>query len=175
MCLESFEKFFKFYWPLLVRYLKSQASNSAWAEDVAEETMIAVLDRWSALLVMERPDSYLFTIATRKLRRLEAQARENCCLGEDLASAGADLRLAAAADKWVEDHHDLIAGMRSLPRRQCEVIGLHYFGGYTLAETAQILDVQEGTVKKHLNRGLENLRRRQGIATAPKLIRRIPV
>lgn len=73
----------------------------------------------------------------------------------------------------MEDHLDLIAGMRSLPNRQCEVIGLHYFGGYTLAETADILDISIGTAKKHLNRGLESLRQRQGLPAALRNIRRI--
>jgi hypothetical protein len=55
---------------------------------------------------------------------MEGKARVLCFLDEDLASAEGDLRLAAATDLWVEDHLDLIAAMRHLPRRQAEVIGL---------------------------------------------------
>src|SRR5262249_45634758 len=99
-------------------------------------------------------------VATWKLRHVEARARDKCWLPEDLASAEGDVQLAAATDQWIDEHIDLVTALRSLPRRQCEVIGLHYFGGYTLAETAQILGIQEGTAKKHLNRGLEYLRQR---------------
>jgi len=173
MRMVSFETFFKYYWPRLVRYLKARASDTSLAEDVAADAMTAVLDRWDALLTHPRPDSWLFKVTTRKLRQLEARARDHCCLDEDLASSEGDLRIAAAGDMWIEDHLDLIAGMRSLPDRQCEVIGLHYFGGYTLAETADILDISIGAAKKHLHRGLENLRKRQGLPAALRTIRRI--
>jgi RNA polymerase sigma-70 factor (ECF subfamily) len=169
----SFDMFYKFYRTRLVRYLTSLASNSDWAEEVADDAMMAAWDKWDDLLTEERPDSWLFKVATRKLRHLEARARDHCCLHEDLASADGDLRIAAAADDWVDDHLDLIAGMRSLPRRQCEVIGLHYLGGYTLTETAQILEIREATVRKHLQRGLENLRQRQEVPAALSLTRRI--
>lgn len=168
------ETFFKYYWPRLVRYLKARAVDTGLAEDVAAEAMTAFLDKWDYLLTHPRPDSWLFKVATRKLRKLEARARDYCCFDEDLASSVGDLHVAAASDVWIEDHLDLIAGMRSLPNRQSEVIGLHYFGGYTLAETADILDIQVGTVKKHLARGLDSLRQRQGLPAALKATRRIP-
>jgi RNA polymerase sigma-70 factor (ECF subfamily) len=85
------------------------------------------------------------------------------------------LQIAAVTDVWVENHVDLIAAMRDLPRRQCEVILLHFFGGYTLNETAQILDVAEGTVKTHLDRGLKALRQHEGAPTHPKTPRRVSV
>jgi RNA polymerase sigma factor (sigma-70 family) len=173
-CLDNFDKFYKFYHPRLVRYLKSQASDTGWAEEVADDAMMAVWDKWDDLLTCERPDAWLFMAATRKLRQLEARARERCCLDEDLASSEGDLRLAAVTDEWVEDHVDLIAGLRSLPRRQCEVIGLHYLVGYTLPETAQILGIPESVAEKHLSRGLESLRQRQGAPASPMLIRGIP-
>jgi RNA polymerase sigma factor (sigma-70 family) len=174
LCLVSFETFYKTYRTRLVRFLKTQASNSDWAEDVADEAMMAVWDKWDELLNYERPDSWLFKVATRKLRHLESRAREDCGLHEDVASSGSDLQFAAVTDQWVEVHLDLIAAMRSLPRRQGEVIGLHYFGGYTIAETAHILGIHEGTAKKHLNRGLENLRVSQGLPDAAKRTGRIP-
>jgi RNA polymerase sigma-70 factor (ECF subfamily) len=156
--LSSYETFYRRYLPRLTRYLISRASDTGMAEDVAQETMIAAHDKWDDLLTYERPDSWLFKVATRKLQHLEAQARARCLLPEDLASAEDDLRIAAATDKWVDDHIDLVAAVRSLPRRQCEVIGLHFLAGYTIVETAQILGIQEGTAKKHLNRGLIYLR-----------------
>lgn len=173
MRMASFDTFFRYYWPRLVRYLKSRASDTSLAEDVAADTMVVLLDKWDGLLTHPRPDSWLFKVATRKLRQLEARAREHCCLDEDLASSQGDLQLAAATDMWIEDHIDLIAAVRSLPNRQCEVIILHYFLGYTLAETADILVIEIGTAKKHLNRGLEGLRQHRGIVETLKAMRRM--
>jgi RNA polymerase sigma-70 factor, ECF subfamily len=170
---EGIDAFFKYYWPRLVRYLKARSSDSALAEDVAADAIAALWDEWDRLLLTghPRPDSWLFLVATRRLRQLEARAREGCHLDEDLAAREGDLRIAAATDMWIEDHIDLIAGMRSLPDRQCEVLGLHYFAGFTLAETAQILGIGTGTAKKHLYRGLVSLREREGITDTLKAIR----
>ena len=174
MCTVSYETFFAVYWPGLVHFLKSQASNSRFAEDVASQAMIAASDRWDDLITYDRPDCWLFTVAIRMLRRLEARARRDGLLCEDPETFGDDLRNESRRDEWVEDHMDLIAAVRSLPRRQCEVIGLHYLCDYTIADTAQMLGMPVGTVKKHLNTGIAALRQHFGVTAAPKSQRRIP-
>lgn len=162
----SQDEFFEYYYPRLVRFLTAQASNTEWAEDVAADAVVIAMDNWDTLLVIERPDSWLFKVAVRMLRRREARAREQCYLDEDLASSGGDLLIAAACDNWVSDHLDLVAAMRSLPRRQCEVIALHYLADYSVAEIAEILGVDQGTVKSHLCRGRESLRRALSVPAA---------
>ncbi len=70
----SQDTFFTYYWPRLVRFLMTQASDSGWAEDAAAEAMSAVMDNWDLLLTYPRPDSWLFRVAIRKLRKLEQHA-----------------------------------------------------------------------------------------------------
>lgn len=173
MSMTSFDTFFTTHWPYLVRYLKSQANNSRFAEDAALKAMIAADDKWDDLLTYDRPDCWLIKVATRMLRRLEAQARRDGWLCED-AEASGDLRIEALRDDWVDDHIALIAAVRSLPRRQCEVIGLHYLCDYTIADTARILGMPVGTVKAHLNAGLNGLRRHFGVTAPQEAQRRIP-
>lgn len=174
MCTESFDTFFQNYWPCLVRFLKSQANNSRFAEDVAIEAMVAAHDRWDELLTYDRPDCWLFKVAIRMLRRLEARARRDGWLCEDAGAFADDLRTEALRDEWIEDRVDLIAAVRSLPRRQCEVIGLHYLCDYTIADTARMLNVPVGTVKAHLNAGLNALRQHFGVTAVRKTQKRIP-
>lgn len=171
--MESPEKFFRAYWPRLARFLKSRANNAEWAEDIASEAMIAVLDNWDELLTYDRPDSWLFKVAMQKLRHVEARARDLCYLHEDPLSARSDLQAASAFDGWIAQRLDLITAIRSLPRRQCEVVGLHFFGGFTLAETGRILGIDVGTVKKHLSRGLEALRRHHALQPALATSRKV--
>lgn len=174
MCMVSFDTFFDNYWPRLVSFLKSQANNSRFAEDVASQAMIAAADRWDDLLTYERPDCWLFTVAIRMLRRLEARARRDGWLCEDAETFDDDLRIEALRDEWVDAHIDLISAVRSLPRRQCEVIGLHYLCDCTIAETARMLGMPVGTVKAHLNAGLVALRQHFGVTTSRKSQGRIP-
>lgn len=59
-----------------------------------------------------------------------------------------------------DDHSGLeIAELiEALPKELREIIGLKYYSGYTIEETAAILGIPEGTVKSRLNRALNRLR-----------------
>ncbi len=48
--------------------------------------------------------------------------------------------------------------LNNLPEELRRIIVLRYFGGYTIAETAEIMDVPEGTVSTRTRRALEILR-----------------
>jgi RNA polymerase sigma factor (sigma-70 family) len=157
LTVTSFPEFYKQWWPSLVRCVISQASDTRWAEDIAQDTMMAASDNWEQLLTYERPDAWLFKVAIRSLRRLEARARERGQLPDDSGSATGDLCLAAATDDWVAGHLDIVAAIRSLPRRQGELVFLHGICHYTYAEAAQILGIGEPTAKEHFRRARERL------------------
>jgi RNA polymerase sigma-70 factor (ECF subfamily) len=50
--------------------------------------------------------------------------------------------------------------VRSLPRRQAQVVALHYLEDLSVAEVADVLEMAPGTVKKHLHDGRRSLARR---------------
>jgi RNA polymerase sigma factor (sigma-70 family) len=156
--LTSQEAFFRSSWPWLLRILLSQASDSGLAEEAAAETVTTALDKWDDLVTFERPDSWLYKVATRRLRRMEAQARAQGCLAENRAGIEADLREVSASDEWVAQNLDLVTAMRLLPRRQAEVLALRILGDFSERETADILGVTEGTVKTQLCRARKKIR-----------------
>jgi len=160
LSLVSFPTFYRQYYPLLVRILVSQAHDTRWAEDVAQDTMLAAYSRWGELLGYERPDSWLFKVAIRRLRRIEAMLRRECSYQDNDRNTMRDLCVAAAEDTWVNDHLDVVLGVRALPRRQSEVIALHFLADYTLDETADILGISLSSAKTHKQRGLDALRKR---------------
>jgi RNA polymerase sigma-70 factor, ECF subfamily len=59
---------------------------------------------------------------------------------------------ASQADFW--------RAVRSLPRRQAEVVALHYLEDLPVLEVARVLGRAEGTVKAQLHTGRETLARR---------------
>jgi RNA polymerase sigma factor (sigma-70 family) len=156
LALSSFPEFYRQFWPRLVRCLIAQATDTRWAEDVAQDTMLSALEKWDQLLTYDRPDAWLFKVGIRRLRRTEAKGREQCLLPDEESAAG-DLAVAAAMDGWISEHIDLITAIRSLPRRQAEVIVVHSLADYTIAETAGILGMCEATAKTHLKRARERL------------------
>jgi RNA polymerase sigma factor (sigma-70 family) len=52
--------------------------------------------------------------------------------------------------------------LRTLPKRQRQVIALRYLTGLPEGEVADVLGVSAGTASTHLRRGLDALRRRLG-------------
>ena len=153
----SQEEFFSCCWPWLLHILLSQASDSSLAEEAAAETVATALDKWDDLVGFDRPDSWLYKVATRRLRRMEAKARAWGRLVENRESIEADLRQVAASDGWVAQNLDLVTAMRLLPRRQAEVVAWRVLGECTEQETAEILGVTEGTVKTQLSRARKKL------------------
>lgn len=173
LSMESYEAFVARYWPRLVRFLITQASNSSMVEDVAIDAFMKIWGKWDMLLTYERPDSWLFKVAVRELRREEAQARAGGSLAEDPARSMADLQGAAVTDEWVADNLALAAAIRALPRRQAEVIGCKLLD-YTTKETAEILGMTEGTARSHLSHAREKLRVLLNDAEVPGVARRDP-
>jgi RNA polymerase sigma-70 factor, ECF subfamily len=61
-----------------------------------------------------------------------------------------------------EESHTVRAALDHLPSEQSQVIELAYFGGFTHAEIATMLDTPVGTVKGRMRLGLEKLRHALG-------------
>jgi len=73
-------------------------------------------------------------------------------------SGSIDLIDLHAPDPQVEARLDLQQALRSLPRRQREVVALRYLGDFSEKDTAAALGLDVGTVKSHASRGLKSLR-----------------
>lgn len=171
LSMESQEAFFTLYWPRLVRFLLIQASNSSLADDVAGDTFLKAWANWDKLLTFKRPDSWLFKVAIRQLRKEEAHARLRDSLAEDPIASMADIQQAAVMDEWVADHLALTAAVKTLPRRQAEVITCRLVS-CTTRETAEILGMSEVTVRSHLCLALGKLQVLLNDADVPGVARR---
>ena len=58
----------------------------------------------------------------------------------------------------------LVAVMRTLARRQREVLACRFVLEMSVAETARLLEISEGSVKAHTHRGLHVLQQRIEVA-----------
>lgn len=61
-----------------------------------------------------------------------------------------------------EDHREVLETVMSLPRKNREVIYLHYYEGYTVPEISRLLGKNVNTVYTLLNRSRQLLRNRLG-------------
>lgn len=120
------------------------------AEDVAQEALARALVRWKQ--VADHGEAWVVRVASnlaigwwRKFGRLTTLGHE--------AEAGDTTGASFTAERV-----DLVRALRSLSRRQREVVTLRYVSDVSEADTARLLHCAPGTVKRHASRGLAALR-----------------
>jgi len=135
--------------------LKRLCRNSHDAEDVFQDTAVRVWRNFANRPRLRNPKAWLIKIAYRAFLDLHAKRRvhEPFIESEDAHSQD-PLKQTERADD-LRQMHGAVAG---LPESMREVIVLHYTGGLTLRQTADVLGISTGTVKSRLNTGLAKLR-----------------
>jgi RNA polymerase sigma factor (sigma-70 family) len=152
---ESFQDFYlKEYLPVVG--LAYALSGSRWAaEDLAQEAFIAAHREWDQVSTYDRPGAWVrrvvanLSVSAFRRRVAEAKALARIAVGQAAAVPNLD---AGDPEFW--------AAIRALPRRQAQVVALHYLEDRSIADVAEILDVTHGTVKRHLHDGRVALARR---------------
>jgi RNA polymerase sigma factor (sigma-70 family) len=145
-----FEDFYRHERPLLVT-LAATLCGPAWADDVAQEAMVVAYRRWSELVDRGHPEAFVrrvcVNLAISTYRRRSRESR-------------AALRLAAqrsGPDDTPLQYGGVWHAVRDLPRRQAQVVALHYVYDLRVADIADTLGVTEGTVKTLLHRARATL------------------
>jgi RNA polymerase sigma-70 factor (ECF subfamily) len=151
----TFEDLFRKEYPSVVA-LALALSGSRWvAEELAQEAFIAAHRNWSKVAGYDQPGAWVrrvvTNLATSTIRRRIVEAKALVRLGNRERDRPAE---AASGDVEFWD------AVRSLPRRQAQVVALHYLEDLSVAEVAGVLEVAPGTVKKHLHDGRKALARR---------------
>jgi RNA polymerase sigma factor (sigma-70 family) len=132
------------------------------ARDVTQETFVVA---WQRLSSLRRPDA--FAAWTRRIcaNRAKNWLRSRASRGGPHASLDADDELAERLPDRsgdfrpaVEARAVLAPAYAALSHDHRMVIALHYGLGYSIAETAEVLDIRAGTAKSRLNAALATLR-----------------
>jgi RNA polymerase sigma-70 factor (ECF subfamily) len=153
--LERFEDFYVREYPAVVGLAYALSGSRSGAEDLAQEAFLTAYRSWDRISTYDEPGAWVRRVVSNqsvsafRRRTAEAKALARAALGQpnelpDLGSSDPDF--------W--------EGVRSLPRRQCQVVALFYLEDLPIAEVADILDMSPGTVKRHLHDGRLALARR---------------
>jgi RNA polymerase sigma-70 factor (sigma-E family) len=148
---DTFRTAFIDLWPVARRAAARLVGDGAPADDIAAEALARAFARWPRLDGSPHRDAWVVRTAVnlaidtvrRRPRFAPAPARRS-------------------AEDAVETRLALVAALRALPARQREVVVLRYLTDHSEAEVAQMLGLAPGTVRSHMQRGLEALRRRLG-------------
>ncbi len=148
---EPFLAFYEREYRGLVALASSLIGDRSMAEDIAQDALLVALRRWDEVAALESPLGWVRRVVANKsvslIRRRLAELRALTRVGS-LAERRADAP-DSDADFW--------ALVRSLPRRQAQVVALHYVSDMSVVEIAATLGCKEGSVKASLFKARQHL------------------
>jgi RNA polymerase sigma-70 factor (ECF subfamily) len=148
---EPFRVFFEREYRGLVALAYSLINDRTMADDIAQEALMAALRRWDHVAALESPLGWVRRVVANKsvshIRRRLAELRALTRVGS-LADRRPDSP-ESDADFWML--------VRSLPRRQAQVVALHYVSDMSVVEIAATLGCKEGSVKASLFKARQHL------------------
>jgi RNA polymerase sigma-70 factor (ECF subfamily) len=147
-----FEEFFQAEHVRLARALYLLTGSAAEADELTQEAMVRVYERWDRVRQMDSPQGYLFRTALNlhrsRLRWLATRARHivHATSSPDPAEV-------------VQRRDSLARALGSLPTGQREAVVLVEWLGMDQEEAATALGVKPGSVRARLSRAKVDLRR----------------
>jgi RNA polymerase sigma-70 factor, ECF subfamily len=138
------------YGPVVLRQILFVVEERAVAEEVLQDTMLAVWRQAATFRGESRVSTWMIAIARRqardRLRRSRLRIVEDAVLvNRPSEGAGPELVVLERADVAC------VAGaIQTLGRAHREVLGLVFAGDLTMAEVAEVLEIPVGTVKSRL-------------------------
>lgn len=145
-------------------YLLSGSWHSA--DDLVQDTLIAVYASWPRVAKTRSIDAYVNRILINKYvdeRRRPWRRERTVDEVPDSADTGAD-----TAFDVIEDHDSPLArALATLTVSQRTVLVLRYTDDLSVEEIARVLDLPSGTVKSRLSRGTEALRHELALQHPP--------
>ncbi|MBK5266330.1 MAG: sigma-70 family RNA polymerase sigma factor [Acidimicrobiia bacterium] len=141
----AFEPFYREHNPAVVGLVYTLSGSRNGAEDIAQEAFLRAHRNWDEVARYDRPGGWVRVVAMNlgrsRIRRLGAEARALARFAGMNVSAFPEL----------EPHNEKFwAAVRSLPRRQREVVAFHYLEDMATADIAALLGITQSTVKNSL-------------------------
>jgi RNA polymerase sigma-70 factor (ECF subfamily) len=148
---EAFDILLREIGPPLLRYASRVTGDAALAEDVVQETFIAIIRKIAWLNDPALFRAWAYRIASREAFRLLKKHRRFADPVEDLPF------VEEPSDPWQRDR--LVSSLERLSPASRAVVTLYYLEEMPLADVAAILELPLGTVKSRLSYGLVQLRK----------------
>jgi len=146
----------------LVRLATLLLHDQGLAEEVVQDTFVAMHGRWNRLRDADKAAAYLRAAVLNRCR--SALRRKAVAARHAAAADGAQHPSAEDSVLDRERRRELLAALDGLPQRQREVLVLRYYLDLSEADIADTLRISKGAVKSHSSRGLAALRTSWGAA-----------
>lgn len=156
---DAVEQLYATHYRQLVRLSVLLVRDQGTAEEVVQDSFVAMHGRWRSLRDPDKALAYLRqTVVNRSRSVLRRRGVETKYAG---AQPGATLRVVPGVDEdavATERRAVVLDALRTLPQRQREVLVLRYYLDLDEADIASTLGISRGAVKSHASRGAATLR-----------------
>ena len=148
--------FSRHYLPL-VRLAACLTGERDTAEDVVQDAFVSLQRHRGTLRDPSAAEAYLRSAVVNGSR---SQVRR--LVRERLRRRPADVPYASSEERAVDNDEQarVLAAVQALPTRQREVVVCRYYLELSEAETARLLDISPGSVKKHAHRAVRAVQQR---------------
>jgi RNA polymerase sigma-70 factor (ECF subfamily) len=144
--------------PQLLRYALGRTGDPALAEEVAQDALAALVQRWRRQGPPDCPAAFVFAVARRRSFRLTLQRRLmeplHLLLESPSPSPGPEQRTAARGELG-----RALAALRRLPGRDREALLLVGVGDLGPTEGAKVLGISVPALKMRIHRARQRLAR----------------
>ena len=145
------------HWHSLVRLAYLMVHDVTLAEDIVQDALVTVHQRWTSL----RDPHAALGYTRRTVVNGARSALRHQGVVDRYARRTQEDRVEVSAEQTAIDHaeHDeMLRALGALSDKQREVLILRYYGDLSEAEIADALGISRGAVKTHAHRGLAHLR-----------------
>ena len=139
----------------LVRLAVLLVRDVATAEEVVQDSFIAMHGAWRRLRDPEKALSYLRQSVVNKSRSV---LRHRMVVDKNAPKPAPDMPSAEQGALSLLERSAVIAALRTLPLRQREALVLKFYADLSEAQIATAMGISRGAVKSHTARGVAALR-----------------
>ena len=139
----------------LVRLAVLLVRDIATAEEVVQDSFIAMHDAWRRLRDSDKALSYLRQSVVNRSRSV---LRHRVVVDRNAPKPAPDMPSAEQGALSLLERSAVIAALRKLPPRQREALVLKFYADLSEAQIASTMGISQGAVKSHTARGMASLR-----------------
>ena len=139
----------------LVRLASFLVRDVPTAEEVVQDSFVAMAGGWQRLRDAEKALAYLRQAVVNRSRSV---LRHRTVVDKNLQKAPPDMPSAEHGALVLLERHAVVSALRDLPERQREALVLRYYADLSEAEIADSMGISRGAVKSHTARGMAALR-----------------
>jgi RNA polymerase sigma-70 factor (sigma-E family) len=139
----------------LVRLAALLLRDVSTAEDVVQDSFVAMHGSWRRLRDSDKALSYLRQLVVNRSRSV---LRHRMVADRNAPKPAPDMPGGEQEDISQLERSALISALRTLPARQREVLVLGFYGDLSEAQIASAMGISRGAVKSHAARAMSSLR-----------------